>query len=117
MWFLPLSIIVVTLLVAIPMSKYIAWIMDGKYRPLAFFSWFEKRLDTGPMNWKQYTAALLIFNTVLFIWGFIVLSLQPVMPLNDLHRGMLFPTTIFNSVASFMTNTNLQHYAGDPTFF
>jgi K+-transporting ATPase ATPase A chain len=26
---------------------------------------------------------------------------------------MLSPTTIFNSVASFMTNTNLQHYSGD----
>jgi Potassium-transporting ATPase A subunit len=68
------------------------------------------------MNWKQYTAALLIFNTVLFVWGFVVLSLQPVMPLNDLKRGMLFPTTIFNSVASFMTNTNLQHYSGDQHF-
>lgn len=68
------------------------------------------------MNWKQYTAALLIFNTVLFIWGFVVLSLQPVMPLNDLGRRMLFPSTIFHSVASFMTNTNLQHYAGDRHF-
>jgi K+-transporting ATPase ATPase A chain len=29
---------------------------------------------------------------------------------------MLFPTTIFNSVASFMTNTNLQHYSGDQHF-
>src|ERR1700731_4287199 len=116
MWFLPFSIIVVTLLVAIPISKYIAGIMDGKYRPLAFFRWFESRLDTGPMNWKQYTAALLIFNTVLFVWGFIILSLQPVMPLNDLRRGMLFPSTIFNSVVSFMTNTNLQHYSGDQHF-
>jgi K+-transporting ATPase A subunit len=62
MWFLPLLIIVVTLLVAIPMSKYIAWIMDGKYRPLAVLRWFENRLDTGPMNWKQYTGALLIIQ-------------------------------------------------------
>jgi K+-transporting ATPase ATPase A chain len=116
MWLLPFSIVVLTLIVAIPMSKYIAWIMDGKYRPWAFFRWFERRLDTGPMNWKQYTAALLLSNTVLFVWGFIVLSLQPVMPLNDLHRGMLFPTTIFHSVASFMTNTNLQHYSGDQHF-
>jgi potassium-transporting ATPase potassium-binding subunit len=88
----------------------------GKYRPWPIFRWIEKRLDTGPMNWKQYTAALLIFNTVLFVWGFVILSLQPVMPLNDLGRGMLFPTTIFNSVASFMTNTNLQHYSGDQHF-
>jgi potassium-transporting ATPase potassium-binding subunit len=98
MWFLPAALIVFTLIVAIPLSKYIAWIMEGRYRPWAFLSWIEKRLDTGPMNWKQYTAALLIFNTVLFVWGFVVLSLQPVMPLNGLHRGMLFPTTIFNSV-------------------
>jgi K+-transporting ATPase ATPase A chain len=116
MWFLPAALIVFTLIAAIPLSKYIAWIMEGKYRPWPFFNWVEKRLDTGPMNWKQYTAALLIFNTVLFVWGFAVLSLQPVMPLNGLHRGMLFPTTIFNSVASFMTNTNLQHYSGDQHF-
>jgi potassium-transporting ATPase potassium-binding subunit len=112
MWFLPIALIVFTLAVAIPLSKYIAWIMDGQYRPVAFFRWFEARLDTGPMNWK-HTIALLIFNTVLFVWGFLVLSVQPIMPLNDLHRGMLFPTTIFNSVVSFMTNTNLQHYSGD----
>ena len=116
MWTLPFLIIVVTLIIAIPMSKYIAWIMDGKYRPWAVFRWFENRVDTGPMNWKQYTGALLIFNTVLFIWGYVVLSLQPVMPFNDLGRGMLFPSTIFHSVASFMTNTNLQHYSGDQAF-
>jgi K+-transporting ATPase ATPase A chain len=67
MWFLAIAIIVFTLIIAIPLSKYIAWIMDGKYRPWAVFSWFENRLDTGPMNWKQYTGALLIFNTVLFV--------------------------------------------------
>ena len=116
MWFLPISIILFTLIVAIPLSKYIAWILEGRYRPWAFLRWFESRLDTGPMNWKQYTAALLVFNTVLFVWGFIILSLQPVMPLNDLGRGMLFPSTIFNSVVSFMTNTNLQHYSGDQHF-
>src|SRR5258708_32242436 len=116
MWFLPAALIIFTLVVAIPLSKYIAWIMEGKYQPWAVFGWVEKRLDTGPMNWKQYAAALLIFNTVLFVWGFIVLSVQALMPLNDLHRGMLFPTTIFNSVVSFVTNTNLQHYSGDQHF-
>src|ERR1700751_1820805 len=116
MWSLPFLIIVVTLVIAIPLSKYIAWIMDGKYRPWAVFRWFENRVDTGPMNWKQCTGALLIFNPVLFIWGFLVLSLQPLIPFNDLGRGMLFPSTIINSVVSFMTNTNLQHYSGDQHF-
>src|SRR6202011_1269748 len=104
MWFLPIALIVFTLIIAIPMSKYIAWIMDGKYRPWPVFRCFENRVDTGPMNWKQYTGALLIFNTVLFIWGFVILSLQPVMPLNDLGRGMLLPSTIFHMVAWFLTN-------------
>jgi K+-transporting ATPase ATPase A chain len=27
--------------------------------------------------------------------------------------GLLFPSTIFNSVVSFMTNTDIQHYAGE----
>ena len=53
---------------------------------------------------------------MLFVYGFAVLALQPVMPLNPLGRGMLEPTTIFNTVASFMTNTNLQHYSGDVHF-
>jgi K+-transporting ATPase ATPase A chain len=84
----------------------LAWIMDGKYRPLPFFRWIEARLNSGPQNWKQYTASLLLFNTVLFVFEFVVLFLQPWMPLNGLGRGMLAPTTIFHSVVSFMTNTD-----------
>jgi K+-transporting ATPase ATPase A chain len=87
--------------------------MDGKYHAPKVLRWFEERLDSGPQNWKQYTAALLIFNVVMFIFGYLVLALQPIMPLNALGRGLLSPTTIFNSVASFITNTNLQHYSGD----
>jgi K+-transporting ATPase ATPase A chain len=56
---------------------------------------------------------MLLFNTVMFIFGFAVLALQPKLPLNPDGRGMLAPTTIFNSVISFLTNTNLQHYSGE----
>jgi K+-transporting ATPase ATPase A chain len=50
---------------------------------------------------------------VLFIFGYVVMTLQPWMPLNPRGLGLLFPSTIFHSVVSFMTNTDLQHYAGD----
>ena len=113
MWLLPVSLMVFTTILAIPMSRYMAWIMDGRYNPPAFLRWFEKRLDSGGQNWKQYAAALLIFNAAMFIYGYIVLAVQPIAPLNPRGLGMLAPTTIFNSVASFMTNTNLQHYSGD----
>src|SRR5208282_2305134 len=116
MWLLPVLILTSTTLLAIPLSKYLAWIMDGKYHPPAFLRWFEKRLDSGPQNWKQYTVSILIMNTLMFVFGFIVLALQPWLPLNGLGRGMIAPTTILHTVISFITNTDLQHYSGDQTF-
>src|SRR6202045_3967903 len=109
MWFLPLSIIVTTIVIAVPLSRYMAWIMEGKYRAPRMLRWIEERLDSGAQDWKQYTMSLLIFNTLLFVYGFLVLTLQPWMPLNPQGKGMLAPTTIFHSVVSFMTNTDLQH--------
>ena len=111
--FLPLLLLVSAALIAFPLSRYVAQVMDGKLRSPSFLRWIERRLDSGPQNWKQYTASLLIFNTVLFVFGFLVLALQPWMPLNPDGKGMLAPSTIFNSVMSFMTNTNLQHYSGE----
>jgi K+-transporting ATPase ATPase A chain len=116
MWLLPISILVSTTLLAIPLSKYLAWIMDGKYHAPAVLRWFERRLDSGPQNWKQYTVSILIANTVMFVFSYIVLALQPWMPLNGLGRGMIEPTTILHTVISFITNTDLQHYSGDQVF-
>jgi len=116
MWLLPISLLVAMVALSIPVSRYAAWIMEGQYRAPRFLRWCEERLDSGPQNWKQYTIALLVFNATLFAYGFIVLALQPLMPLNPRGLGMLEPTTIFNTVASFMTNTNLQHYSGDVHF-
>src|ERR1700689_5828829 len=108
MWLLPISIIVFTIITAIPLSRYMTTIMDGKYDPPRLFRWFEKKVDSGPQSWKQYTVALLIFNVVLFVYGYIILSIQPWMPLNPRGLGMLAPTTILHTVISFITNTNMQ---------
>ena len=81
--------------------------------PRSGFWLVRKRLDSGPQNWKQYLASLLIFNTALFVFGFLVLALQKWTPLNPDHKTMLAPSTILHSVVSFMTNTDLQHYSGD----
>ena len=114
MWLLPLLIVLVCVALSIPIGLYMAWIMDGRYRAPGWLHWFEQRLDTGPQNWKQYTVALLLFNTVMFVFGFLLLSLQPYVPfLNPDNKGMLAPTTIFNTVTSFLTNTNLQDYSGE----
>jgi len=113
MWTLPILLLAVTILLSIPLSKYFAWIMDGHYNAPRLLAWFESRLNSGQQNWKQYVVAMLAFTAVLFTYGYIVLCLQPIAPLNPLGRGILGPSVIFNTVISFMTNTNLQHYSGD----
>jgi potassium-transporting ATPase potassium-binding subunit len=113
-WFLPLVVIGSTVLFSIPVGRYLAWIVDGRYRAPAWLQWIETRVDTGPQNWKQYVVSLLLFNTVMFVVAFLFLSLQSVLPLgNPDEKGMLGPSTIFNTAVSFLTNTNLQHYAGE----
>jgi K+-transporting ATPase ATPase A chain len=113
MWLLPALLLAAAIVCSIPLSGYFAWLMDGKYRAPRVLKWFEDLVDTGPQDWKQYVIALVVFNIALFVFGFVVLCLQPIAPLNPRELGILAPSTIFNTVISFMTNTNLQHYSGD----
>jgi potassium-transporting ATPase potassium-binding subunit len=113
MWLLPISILLTSVVLSVPLSRYLAWIMEGKYKAPRFLRWFEWRLDNGHQNWKQYTASILISNLILFVFGFGLLALQPLLPLNPDGKGMLAPTTIFHTTVSFMTNTDLQHISGD----
>jgi potassium-transporting ATPase potassium-binding subunit len=113
MWTLPILLLAVTILLSIPLSRYFSSVMDGRFRVPGPFDWIEKKLDGGQQNWKQYAIAMLVFTVALFTYGYVVLCLQPIAPLNPLGRGILAPSTIFNTVISFMTNTNLQHYSGD----
>ena len=113
MWLLPALLLIAAIVCSIPLSAYFAWLMDGKYRAPRGLKWFEDLIDTGPQDWKQYVLAMMAFTVALFIFGFVVLSLQPIAPLNPRGLGILEPSTIFNTVISFMTNTNLQHYAGE----
>ncbi|MFO0928557.1 MAG: potassium-transporting ATPase subunit KdpA [Gemmataceae bacterium] len=108
MWFLPLFLIGLSVALAVPLGWYLARVLD---RPAG--GWLERWLDTGPQDWKQYCYSLLTFNAVVFVFAFAVLAGQPYLPLNPDTKGMLAPSTLFNTAASFLTNTNLQHYAGE----
>src|SRR5262245_66306758 len=99
-WLLPALILGTTVLLSIPVGRYLAWLMDGRYTPPRWLGWFERRLDTGPQGWKQYAFALLLFNTVMFVFTYVVLALQPDLPLNPHGQKMLAPTTIFTTVRS-----------------
>ena len=59
MWLLPISVLLFSVAVAFPLGWYLAWIMDGHYRAPQALTWCERRVNSGPQNWKQYTVALL----------------------------------------------------------
>ena len=65
------------------------------------------------MNWKQYALALLGTNAVMMAIGYIILRIQNIPLLNPNGIQSMKPALSFNTIISFMTNTNLQHYAGE----
>ncbi|AQY50635.1 potassium-transporting ATPase subunit A [Listeria weihenstephanensis FSL R9-0317] len=64
------------------------------------------------MSWKRYAFSLLLLNGVFIIFGFLVVFMQGLWA-NPTGLKGLDPTLAFNTVISFITNTNLQHYSGE----
>ena len=66
------------------------------------------------MNWKQYALALLGTNAVMMLIGYLdpAHSERPGFSTRMVLSNME-PTLSFNTIISFMTNTNLQHYSGE----
>lgn len=108
-----------TALLSWPLGRYMTWAMDpaeGKGRPNGFAALFCA--IGGPVmrreqDWKRYVASLLGFNLVIFTVCFALLACQQYLPLNPDGKGALDPSTVFNTSASFTSNTNLQHYSGE----
>src|SRR4051794_19287097 len=111
MWTLPLLIVGLLVALSVPLGIFMHRVFDR----CAAAGAVERAIATGPQNWKQYAVAMLLFNVVVWLVGFGVLASQPYHGafLNPDGKGMLAPSTIFNTAASFLSNTNLQHYAGE----
>ncbi|MBL8751160.1 MAG: potassium-transporting ATPase subunit A [Planctomycetes bacterium] len=78
-----------------------------------WFRAFGGPLTRGDHGWKRYCFDLLTFNVVMFAISFVILATQQWLPLNPDGKGELEGSLIFNTVASFTSNTNLQHYSGE----
>lgn len=65
------------------------------------------------MNWWQYAVALLTTNAVMVFIGYLILRIQSVSIFNPNGITSMEETLSFNTIISFMTNTNLQHYSGE----
>ena len=64
-------------------------------------------------DWKQYSISLLVSNIFMWLATFALVMLQKWLPLNPDAIANMEPTLAFNTISSFTTNTNLQHYSGE----
>jgi K+-transporting ATPase ATPase A chain len=64
-------------------------------------------------DWKQYSLSLLISNVFMWLATWTIVTLQQYLPLNPDGISNMEPTLAFNTISSFTTNTNLQHYSGE----
>lgn len=71
------------------------------------------RIDTSDMGWKKYALSLLLVNAVMVLLGYLILRIQSLGIFNPNQIGGMEQTLSYNTIISFMTNTNLQHYSGE----
>ena len=113
--------LIIYLILVIPVGRYLYHIAAGKH---TFADPVFDRVDgaiyklggVNPhkgMNWKQYAIALIGTNAVMIAIGYVILRIQSLPLLNPNGIDGMEPTLAFNTIISFMTNTNLQHYSGE----
>lgn len=131
-WLLPTWAFALPIAASVPLGRWMAHALDPPVDrigrgldapPLALCRLLGRR-EPARMDWRQYAVAMLAFNAALFGLAFLILLAQPSLPLNPEGKGSLSAlgtsghpgadtALIFNTVCSFVTNTNLQHYAGE----
>jgi K+-transporting ATPase ATPase A chain len=109
-----------TVMLAIPFGKYIAKVFSSERTFLDFLNPLERFIyrvcgidPKKSMNWKEFLRAMLTINLVWFVYGFFMLMYQDKLPLNPDGNSGQSPDLAYNSIISFVTNTNLQHYSGE----
>ena len=113
--------IVLTIATSLPLGRYTARVFQGERTLLDPVLLPIERLVLGltgvdpaeSQDWRRYGRSLLVSNAVMWLATFAVVTLQEWLPLNPDGIRNMEPTLAFNTISSFTTNTNLQHYSGE----
>jgi K+-transporting ATPase ATPase A chain len=110
----------VSVLLAIPLGRYIARIYTGEKTLTDFLAPLERLIfrvsgidPTREMTWKEHLKALLTINFLWFFWAMMLMMNQGWLPWNPDGNPSMSPHLAFNSAISFLVNCNLQHYSGE----
>ena len=116
--------LVVLLILALPLGQYMArifsqerTIFDFALRPIEKVIYRITGVkESEEMNWKQYVAALFLFNILGMMLVFLIQVWQDVLPFNPENLAGVAPWHLaLNTAISFMTNTNWQSYVPETT--
>ena len=89
-----------------PLEKTLAKFESGLYKVIGIDA-------TKQMNWKEYFLGLFLTNMIVIAFVILVLTFQNYLPLSEGDKGGFSFDLAFHTAISFITDTNLQHYAGD----
>lgn len=112
--------LLIFLIIIFPIGNYLYKITVNKQTCLDYiFDRFDSlifkvlKIDKNDMDWKQYAKTLLLVNACLVFVGYLVLRVQSFNLFNPNKIPSMEESLSFNTIISFMTNTNLQHYSGE----
>ena len=112
--------LIVFMILVIPMGKYLYQVAncekafgDRIFNKVDNTIYKIFKIDKEEMNWKQYVLAIIITNAVMIFAGYLILRIQGIGLFNPSEIGGMEASLSFNTIISFMTNTNLQHYSGE----
>ncbi|MCA2388993.1 potassium-transporting ATPase subunit KdpA [Lactococcus sp. NH2-7C] len=113
-------VLAVAILLMIPTGKYLYHIATDQKTfadpVMDKFDGFIYKLiamKKQSMTWKKYALSLVLTNAVMVFIGYLILRIQEIPFLNPNHIGAMEQSLSFNTVISFITNTNLQNYSGE----
>ncbi len=116
-------VLTVAILIAtsIPIGRYMARVFSGERTwldsvlvPIERLVLRLSRVDPAEeQDWKAYSRSLIFSNVFMWLATFALVTLQGVLFLNPDGIAGMEPTLAFNTISSFTTNTNLQHYSGE----
>lgn len=87
--------------------------LDAVFRPVEDVVFRVVGVDpAAPMGWRAWGRALLVGNLVLAVVLYALFLLQGALPWNPAGIGGMSWDLALHTAASFVTNTNQQHYAG-----
>jgi K+-transporting ATPase ATPase A chain len=114
--------------VALVVALAVVWRLLGAYMVsvyegrCAWLGIFERRIyrlmgvnADSEQTWQRYGVSLTAFSGVVLLIGYGLLRLQGSLPLDPQHLGAVGPAVSFNTIVSFVTNTNWQAYSGETT--